>query len=200
MISCGAMFRTTAWTMIGHAGAGDRSALETFAERYRPAVVAFLRGRGFRDAEAEDICHDAFVRVLAGGVLARADREKGRFRSLLLAVVVHVIQDRGRKRKEGPIPEDAPPPAAVERDESFDRAWVLHLAERAMARLREDGSPYYAVLRDHVKGEKQDRNKVWIARKKLIALIREEIAFTCRSQEEFEEEASYLSAFLRPEK
>lgn len=194
------MFRTTAWTMIGNAGAGDRGALETFAERYRPAVVAFLRGRGLRDAEAEDVCQDAFLRVLAGGVLARADRARGRFRSLLLSVVVHVIQDRQRKRREVAMPDDAPPPAAVERDESFDRAWVLHLAERAMERLGEDGSPYYAVLRGHLRGEPQDRNKVWIARKKLIALIRDEIAFTCRSQEQFDEEVSYLSVFLRPGK
>ncbi len=190
------MFQTTAWTMIRGAGAGDRRALETFAERYRPAVLAFLRGRGV--ADAEDVCQDAFVRLLAGNVLARADRAKGRFRSLLLSIVTHAAQDRARKRRPaGPPAEE---PAAVERDEAFDREWMLALAERAMERLREDGSPYHGVLRGHLSGEPQDRNKVWIARRKLIALIRDEIAFTCDSQAQFDEEIAYLGAFLRPRK
>ncbi len=51
-------------------------------------------------------------------------------------------------------------------------------------------------MKGHLAGESQNRNKLWIARNKLIALIRHEIALTCRSPEEFEEEAAYLSTFL----
>jgi sigma-70-like protein len=193
------MFRTTAWTMIGNAGAGDAKALETFGERYRPAVVAYLRSRGLPEAEADDACQDAFLRVLSGGVLRRADRARGRFRSLLLSVVVHVLQDRARKRREVAMPEGVEP-VFTERDDDFDRAWVLHLAERAMQRLQADESPYYDVLKGHLAGQPQDRNKVWIARKKLIALIRDEIAFTCLSQREFDEEVAHLGPFLRPRK
>jgi hypothetical protein len=114
----------------------------------------------------------------------------------LLSIVMHTLQDRRRKRREAPLGDAGP--SIVARDEAFDRAWVLGLAERAMDRLREDGSPYYAVLREHLAGKPQDRNRVWIARRKIIALIREEIAFTCASQAQFEEEVAYLSPFLRP--
>lgn len=186
------MFETTIWTTIRKAGRHDPSALEEFAARYRPAVLAFIRRKGFADADAEDLCQDVFVRILAGDVLAKADAAKGRFRSLVLAVAVHVLQDRWRKKHEVPRVVEA-----IDHDPDFDRAWVVHLAERAMDRME---SPYGDVLRAHVAGEAQDRNKVWIARQRLVALLREEIAFTCSSREEFEEELAALTPYLRPEK
>ena len=42
----------------------------------------------------------------------------------------------------------------------------------------------------------QDRNKLWIARKKLTALIRDEIAYTCQSTDQIEAELAYLSGYL----
>ena len=186
------MFETTIWTTIHKAGARDPAALEDFATRYRPAVLRFVRGRGFAESDAEDVCQDVFVRILTGDVLAKADASRGRFRSLVLAVATHVIQDRARKKRDVPLAAEP-----VERDPDFDREWVLHLAERAMQRM---GPPYADVLRAHLAGETQDRQKVWIARGKLVALIREEVAFTCLSQDEFEEELAYLSCYLRPEK
>ncbi len=186
------MFETTIWTTIRKAGRRDPSALEEFAARYRPAVLDFIRRKGFGDADAEDLCQDVFVRILAGDVLAKADAAKGRFRSLVLAVTTHVLQDRWRKRSEVPRGVEE-----IHHDPEFDRAWVVHLAQRAMDRME---SPYGDVLRAHVAGGAQDRNKVWIARQRLVALIREEIAFTCSSPEEFEEELALLTPYLRPEK
>ena len=165
-----------------------------FGERYRQPVLEFVKRRGFRDAEADDICQDVFVRVLAGGVLAKADRNRGRFRSLLLSVTKHTILDRLRKRKE--IPSDLLEPAQQEPE--FDQGWAWHLTTRAMEQLNEEGSPYYDVLRRHLSGDRQDRNKLWIARKKLGALIRREVAFTCATREDFEEEMAYLAKYLRP--
>ncbi len=188
------MFPTTIWTTIRQAGAQDADALREFAGRYRAPVLEFVRRRGFADSDAEDVCQDVFVRVLAGGVLAKADPRRGRFRSLLLAVTMHVMQDRRRRRGEAAV-EDLEPP---DRQPDFDRAWALYLTERALERLAEQGSPYYDVLRRHLAGEKQDRNRLWIARRKLGALIRREVAFTCATHEDFEEEISYLSAYLRP--
>jgi RNA polymerase sigma factor (sigma-70 family) len=190
------MFQTTIWTTIRDAGARDPAALERLAVRYRPAILRFVRGRGFAPDDAEDVCQDVFVRLLSGGVLERVDAQKGKFRSLLLAVTTHVIADRRRRRRESEPLVDEPP--APEREPEFDRAWALHLAETAMAQLREMGSPYFDALRDHLDGKAVDRNKIWIARGKLVSLIRREIAFTCASHEEFLEEAGYLSAFLRP--
>ena len=187
------MFPTTVWTVIQEAGHQDPQALESFASHYRTPVLNYIRGRGLEPGDAEDLCQDVFVRVLKGKVLAKADAAKGRFRGLLLTVVRRVIQDSLRRRRPA-VSLDAFDPA--DRDPDFDREWLLHLTERALHRLHEQKSPYYAVLRGHLAGESQNRNKLWIARNKLIALIRHEIALTWRSPEELEEEAAYLSTFL----
>ncbi len=188
------MFPTTIWTSIRQAGEQDPAALADFGERYRQPVLEFVQGRGFRGADAEDICHDVFLRVLRGGVLAKADRDRGRCSSLLLSVTTHVIQDRQRRRRETPSEEIE----ATQPEADFDRAWAWHLTERALEALRQEGSPYYDVLRLHLSGQKQDRNKLWIARRKLGALIRREVAYTCASPEDLEEELAYLSRYLRP--
>ena len=190
------MFPTTIWTTIRQAGAKDTLALEDVAERYHRPVLEFIRRRGFQGGDAEDLCQDVFVRVLQGGVLAKADRDRGRFRSLLLSVTMHVIQDRLRKRRETPV-EDLEPPS---RESEFDEGWALHLTERALNELRDEGSPYYDVLEGHLAGQPQNRNKLWIARRKLAAHIRREVAYTCASREDFEAEMAYLSRFLSPSK
>ena len=189
-------FPTTIWTIIAKAGQDDREALEHFAESYRRPVLSFLRRKGFKSHDAEDICQDVFVRIVSGRVLSRADSRRGRFRSLLLAVTTHVIQDRLRRKPV--ITSDSIEPS--ERDPDFVREWILSLSERALTQLREMGSPYHAVLSGHLEGKTQDRNKLWIARQKLIALIRAEVAYTCASQDELEEELAYLSGYLRPRK
>ena len=188
------MFPTTVWTRISAAGARDEAALADFAEQYRPPVLEFIRRRGFREAAADDLCQDVFMRVLRGGVLAKADRSRGRFRSLLLTVTVHVLQDHRRKRTEMPR-EDLEP---AQRDPEFDHAWAVNLTARALDRLREQGSPYFDVLTDHLAGLPQSRSKLWIARRKLAALVRHEVAGTCATPADAQEELAYLSQFLRP--
>ncbi len=196
-----AVFPTTIWTTIRQAGANDREALEAFAVQYREPVRRYLRGRGFSSADAEDLCHEVFVRLLEKGVLERADAARGRFRALLQTIASRVATDRLRKRRE-----DAAPPndgvevasGEVEGDAEFDRAWALHLTERALERMRDRNSPYHAVLSAHLSGQKQDRNKLWIARRQLSSLIRDEVAQTCTQPEDLEEELAYLQQFLRP--
>jgi hypothetical protein len=189
------MFPTTVWTTIRLAGEEDQSALQDFATRYRAPVLSFIHRQGYQGSDAEDLVQDVFVRVLQGGVLAKADRDRGRFRSLLLAVTKYVILDKRRKRKtETPLPDLEP----AQRDPEFDESWALHLTERAMTQLRVSGSPYYDVLEAHLTGQTVDRNKLWIARKKLATLIRREVAHTCATMTDFEEELAYLARYLRP--
>ena len=190
------VFPTTIWTTIHRAGEQDGVALEHVAQRYRPPVLEYIRRRGFQGSDAEDLCQDVFVRVLAGGVLAKADPDRGRFRSLLLAVTTHVIFDRLRKRRDVPVENIEPPQRDAPDD--FDKSWALHLTERAIERLRDEGSPYYAVLEGHLTGQPQNRNKLWIARRKLAAEIRREVAFTCATPEDFDQEMALLAPYLRP--
>jgi RNA polymerase sigma-70 factor (ECF subfamily) len=186
------VFPTTVWDLVRDAGQKDPAALDRFAEGYRAPVVEFLRGRGAPPQECEDLCHEVFVRLLRGEVLAKADPERGRFRSLLCTVTMHVLVDSYRRRPK-PVAELEDPAAPVE---DFDRAWALHLVERAMERLKAEAPTYYDDLRRHLDEEAVDRNRLWIARKKLSAFVRHEIAMTCRSPQEIEEERALLAPYL----
>lgn len=197
-----AVFPTTMWSEVRRAGARDRGALEDFAARYRSVLMRYLGRRGLPEWDAEDLCQEILLKLIRGAVLANADPAKGRFRSLLLAVTRNTLADRQRARRQ--IPAALPDGAAAEEvgaggeDPEFDHEWALHLAAAALAYLESEGSPYYAVLRDHLQGQAQDRNRLWLARRKLIARIRHEIAMTCASAHDFEDEVAYLSRFLRP--
>lgn len=190
------MFPTTVWDVVRAAGGRDPDALDQIAQEYRAPVLAFIRMRGFDASLAEDLCQDVFVRLLAGGVIGKADAQKGSFRSLLCTVTIRVIQDWRRRRHEIPAPEVD---VAVEAP-SFDRVWVRFLLERALKGLREASPRSYEVMRSHLAGERPDRNKLWIARRKLISLMRREIALTCRSPEDIEDEVAHLSPYLRSSK
>ena len=186
------MFPTTVWDLVRDAGAREPLALERFAEGYRAPVVEFLRGRGAPPQECEDLCHEVFLRLLRGDVLAKADPQRGRFRSLLCTVTMHVLVDSYRRRPK-PAAELADPEAPAP---DFDRAWALHLVERAMERLRLEAPTYFEDLKQHLDEQEVDRNRLWIARKKLSAFLKHEIAMTCRSPEEIEEERALLAPYL----
>ena len=190
--------------MIREAGDADPAALEGFARSYREPVLDAIRRGGVAGEDAEDLCQEVFLRVLQGGVLSKADRERGRFRSLLSTVTRRCVLDRLRRRRpEAPLPEDAGEPADTEAEAAaqaeFDRDWVWHLTTRALERLRESGSPYHAVLERHLAGQPQDRNRLWIARGKLAALVRAEIAATCAGPGDYEQELAHLAPYLGTE-
>jgi len=186
------VFPTTVWDLVRDAGAQEPAALERFASEYRAPVLAYLRRRGAPVHDAEDLCQEVFLRLLKGDVLARADARRGAFRSLLGTITHRVFLDWLRKRKD--VRAAGPEPPAPEPD--FDAAWALHLTERALAALEAEHAGYHEALRLHLAGEPVARNRVWIARRKLKALLRREIALTCRGPEEIEEEWRSLAPFL----
>jgi RNA polymerase sigma factor (sigma-70 family) len=186
------VFPTTVWDLVRDAGANDPDALQRFARDYRQPVLQYLRARGARREDAEDLCQEVFVRLLQSGILARADREKGTFRGLVKTITMRIHIDWLRRRK--PATVEAVDPAAPEPD--FDQAWALHLTERALARLAEQSPGYHEALQQHLDGKKVHRNRLWIARNKLRALLRREVALTCRDPEEMEAEYRRLAPWL----
>jgi len=191
------VFPTTVWTVVRDAGRNDARALEEVAAAYRRPVLDFIRAKGVTGHDAEDCCQEVFVRLLRSGVLARADASKGRFRGLLCTITVRMIIDR-RRRRSPPEPVADLEPAASEPE--FDRAWALHLVERALDALAEESPRWHAVLEGHLRGEKQATNRLWIARGKLKALLRRQVALTCRSPGEIEDELAALAPYLGPKK
>ena len=151
-------FAPTRWTRVLEAR-GDapeaRAALSDLCAAYYAPVFAFLRReRGDEDA-ARELAQEFFARLLAGGGLAGADRERGKFRSFLLGAVKHFLADQRDhslrvKRGGGAAHEsldagtDSAPgleiadARALPPDVLFDRQWALTVLDRAFTALESE--------------------------------------------------------------
>ncbi len=69
----------------------DRQAWSDFVDLYCPVVYAFARRQGLQDADAADLVQEV-LRSVAGS-LPNYDRQKGRFRNWLMAVVRHRLSE-----------------------------------------------------------------------------------------------------------
>src|SRR5512133_1669850 len=93
------LFFSTRWTMILKAGDPTAptvhalSALSELCQVYWRPVYAFLRKHGYSHTDAQDLTQGFFVHLIEHRRYARADREKGRFRSFLLAILKNFIAD-----------------------------------------------------------------------------------------------------------
>ncbi len=153
----GGDFRTTRWTQVSRAQADSpegRRALAELCDAYYEPVATFLRCE-LRNADAaRELTHDFFAHVLAGGAIARAQQERGRFRSYLLGAVKHFLshhREACRRLKRGGGSEnislndtDAAGACAVadasvlSPDAAFDRQWALTVVARALEALRRE--------------------------------------------------------------
>jgi hypothetical protein len=88
-------FRTTQWGLVTAASAEDSSevqaALEELYRLYCYPVYAFIRRRGHTRQDAQDLTQDFFVHLMEKGTLARADQQRGRFRSFLLGALDYFL-------------------------------------------------------------------------------------------------------------
>ena len=98
-----AQFPTTAWSVIdvvrrdSRDGEFSAATNRLIAAYWRP-VFRFLRSRGIPATEAEDLTQAFFLRMLEKNWVERADADRGRFRTFLLAVLKHFVADRGPNR------------------------------------------------------------------------------------------------------
>ncbi|MHC4709277.1 MAG: RNA polymerase sigma factor [Planctomycetota bacterium] len=142
-------FRTTSWTLIVHARASQGD-LEELLRRYWSPVYAFLRRSGRRPEEAEDLTQ-AFLSdvLLRRDLIGRADPDRGRFRSFLVAALRRYVIDHQRQaQREGVaprrfVPENldelkaAEPRAAHDPSTAFDRQWAAAVIDEALRRTEE---------------------------------------------------------------
>jgi RNA polymerase sigma-70 factor (ECF subfamily) len=100
-------FPTTSWSLIATAGrdsSESADALGALCAAYWMPVYAFIRRKRYSREESEDLSQAFFARMLEHGTLLDARRERGRFRSFLLASVTHFLAnewDRSQTRKRG---------------------------------------------------------------------------------------------------
>jgi len=152
-----AAFATTCWTAVLAAGGASspsgREALDHLCQAYWPPVYAYARRAGHGPEDARDLTQGFFSHLLETGALARADPQRGRFRSFLLGAFKHFLaheRDRAKARKRGGnltwlrIDDSAEPAAELANatadsrtpDRAFDERWAATLLERVLARLR----------------------------------------------------------------
>lgn len=149
-------FATTQWSLVQSAGRTSspsaKVALSKLCEVYWPPVYAFIRRKGHSVADAEDLTQAFFVHILETSFMAAADRNRGRFRSFLLASVTNFLNAQHRFHKaekrggnqavvslniefaEERFLKDSS--ASLSAEQLFERQWSLTLIQNAMNQLK----------------------------------------------------------------
>jgi RNA polymerase sigma factor (sigma-70 family) len=180
-------FVTTRWSVIlssADSELGERQTQAALAELchiyWRP-IFSFIVRRGYSSEDAEDLTQDFFARILKRDWLQKADRTRGRFRSLLLKSLQNFLNDvaaRAHTRKRGGdvrfvswdlwmaeepwellVSGEACNSSSPER--VFDVGWAATIVERALRRLREQceskgRSRVYEMLSPYLNAERDD--------------------------------------------
>lgn len=144
------MFPNTQWTLILQAASTQTSegmaALDQLCRRYWEPLRAYVRRQGYKDADADDVTQAFFARLLEHGTHARAERERGRFRTFLLNAMQNFISNERRdatrlKRGGGvdhaSIDEVADDLSTTHTPETiFEKEWAQALIASALAALK----------------------------------------------------------------
>lgn len=150
-------FPTTSWSLVAAAGRDSPEsghALGVLCAAYWQPVYAFIRRKGYSPEESEDLSQAFFTRLIEYRTLQAAQRERGRFRSFLLASVTHFLAnewDRARTLKRGGdcalLPFDFAAGEETYRYEPFHeltpealfaRQWAAALLDRVLGRQCEE--------------------------------------------------------------
>ena len=101
-------FPTTHWSVVLAARDTESpeadAALAELCRTYWYPLYAFIRRKGHNPHDAEDLTQAFFARLLEKNYVAQADRERGRFRTYLLAALTHFLADewdKARRLKRG---------------------------------------------------------------------------------------------------
>lgn len=151
-------FQSTHWSVVLQAQENfsdeGAAALAKLCENYWYPLYAYVRRKGHSPDDAMDLTQEFFGRLLAKNYLLQADRQKGKFRSFLLAHLEHFLAKewtRAHRQKRGGgqalLSLDAQnaetryafePPDKTTPAELFERRWALALLEQTMILLRND--------------------------------------------------------------
>jgi DNA-directed RNA polymerase specialized sigma24 family protein len=157
-------FVTTRWSLIlsaSNLGSEEQKARDALAELcrvyWRP-IFLFVRARGYSVEDAQDLTQDFFVTILKNNWLQHADRNRGRFRSLLLRSLQNFLINAAEKthahKRGGGVKfiswddwlAEAPSQLSIRvqaldslpPERLFDLSWATTVVERALRHLREE--------------------------------------------------------------
>jgi RNA polymerase sigma factor (sigma-70 family) len=187
-------FVTTRWSLIfsaANSGSEEqkvRDALAELCRTYWRPIFSFVRARGYSVEDAQDLTQDFFLVILKENWLQHADRNRGRFRSLLLKSLQNFLINAAEKThayKRGGevefIPWDdwaaetpaqlfssAQMPNSLPPEQLFDLSWATTVVEHALQRLRE---------------ECESKGKLWLFRalSRHLTEARDEVSYSALS-------------------
>jgi RNA polymerase sigma-70 factor (ECF subfamily) len=175
-----ARFATTRWSLVVSAGRGHnsppaREALAALCQAYWYPLYAFLRRQGTPAEEAQDLVQSFFAELLEKDRLAAADRQRGKFRSFLLASLRHFQANQWRAasaRKRGggqsTISLDAAagerrfalePAHGLTAERVFERQWALALLDQTLAAMQAElaaagKAELFDCVKEHLGGDR----------------------------------------------
>jgi RNA polymerase sigma-70 factor (ECF subfamily) len=156
------LFPSTHWSVVLAAGRSQaepeiaQAALAELCQTYWAPLYSFVRSRGYSVEDAQDLTQDFFAYLIEHKIYVRVDRQKGRFRSFLLASLKNFLADaydRARTLKRGgghsflPLHEGQIKEAeslfqnyrtASNEDQIFDRSWAEALVAAGLERVSAD--------------------------------------------------------------
>ena len=101
--AAGSGFHSTHWSVVLLAGQNpsveSEAALEKLCRAYWYPLYAFVRRRGYSHEEAQDLTQEFFSRLSEKNALESVAREKGRFRSYLLASMKHLLANEWNRNQ-----------------------------------------------------------------------------------------------------
>jgi RNA polymerase sigma-70 factor (ECF subfamily) len=156
------LFPSTHWSVVLAAGRSQadpeiaREALAELCQTYWAPLYSFVRSREYTVHDSQDLTQSFFAYLIEHKIYARADRDKGRFRSFLLASLKNFLadaSDRERTLKRGggqnllPLNEDQIDDAesvfqthntTSNEDWIFDRSWAEAVVATGLEQLSAD--------------------------------------------------------------
>ncbi|MDQ3119931.1 MAG: sigma-70 family RNA polymerase sigma factor [Verrucomicrobiota bacterium] len=131
------------------------SALSELCRIYWKPIFLFLRRQGSSPEDAQDLTQGFFEHLIESRAYARADREKGRFRSFLIGAMKHFLaharaHDRAQKRGGGMVLAHLDTAAIAQADAKavnakawspervYEREWAETLLRHALDRLAQE--------------------------------------------------------------
>lgn len=156
-------FTATQWSVIVAAAESQANpeasgaALAQLCETYWPPLYTYARARGYSQPDAQDLTQAFFAYLLEHKIYKRTDREKGKFRSFLLASFKNFLSDardreqalkRGGGRAFVPLEEsraeaaetlfqsrDSLDERAATEDQVYERTWAETLVATTLERV-----------------------------------------------------------------
>ena len=172
-------FHTTHWSVV--LTAGDSSspqvaeALEKLCRTYWYPLYVYVRRQGNSPEDAQDLTQNFFSRLLEKNYFAKADPDRGKFRTFLLRSMKNFLVNEwkraGRVKRGGDltflsidanVAEDryaTEPANEANPDAAYEQRWAVTLIEHVLATLRReyraaDKARLYEELKGSIWGDK----------------------------------------------